>query len=608
MAMSVQEPTVPYEHMGATLLARQPVTINDPLKSMKDWTQIFSHLESRLQGMRMWRFSWWTYWAQLAEYVLPRRYHWLITANRMNRGHPINNAIIDSTATLAMQICAAGLWTGLTSPSRPWFKLGIGLPWVELDKDGQDWLEDTESKIYTVLAQSNTYNVLAQAFQDIVTFGTAPVIVYEDDEDIIRCFLPCAGEYYLSAGSRLSIDTLYREFTLTVSQIVEMFDLAACPEDVRGLWTTGGGSLEMEFVVAHAIEPNFAISGRSGHGPGITVVPGHYRFREIYWLKGHRSAAPLSKRGFHESPFMVGRWSVVSNDAYGRSPAMDALPDTKQLQRETLRKGEFIEKLVRPPMGANPELKNEPASIIAGNVTYVNTDGSKKGFYPLFEVQPAALTPMIADIKEIQDRINRCFFVDIFMAISRMEGVQPRNELELTKRDLERLQVLGPFINLFETEFAGPLIQRIMNILERRKLLKPMPPSLQNIPLKIDYVSIMKLAQQGSEAVALKDMAVTGAQASEAAQAAGLPNPLRIVNWDKWYRKYGSASNAPPDIYFTDDEVKQNDAARAKVQAQQHAIQVSQQAVQAAQALGNTPMGGNTALSALTGGGGAPST
>ena len=39
---------------------------------------------------------------------------------------------------------------------------------------------------------------MAQAFQDIVVFGTAPVIVYEDFEDIIRLYLPCAGEYYLA--------------------------------------------------------------------------------------------------------------------------------------------------------------------------------------------------------------------------------------------------------------------------------------------------------------------------------------------------------------------------------------------------------------------------
>ena len=71
------------------------------------------------------------------------------------------------------------------------------------------------------------------------------------------------------------------------------------------------------------------------------------------------------------------RWSVVSNDPYGRSPGMDILGSTMQLQQETKRKGEFIEKLIRPPMGGDPALKNEPASIRPGELTFVNADSGK---------------------------------------------------------------------------------------------------------------------------------------------------------------------------------------------------------------------------------------
>lgn len=96
------------------------------------------------------------------------------------------------------------------------------------------------------------------------------------------------------------------------------------------------------------------------------MVPALFTYREVYWLKGTGdrrgttvAAAP------REKPFATIRWVVTSNDARLRSPGMDSLGDTKQLQ---LRRGvaEFIEKLVRPPMGADLELKNEPSSIILG--------------------------------------------------------------------------------------------------------------------------------------------------------------------------------------------------------------------------------------------------
>lgn len=605
--MPLDDNKATYEDMSPTLLAAQPPTLKTPDSAPgKNWGTIYEYLELRLASLRTWRWSWWAYWSVIATYILPRRHHWVIVANRMSRGNPINDAIIDSTATLAMQTCAAGLWTGLTSPSRPWFKLGIALPWIKLDQDGKAWLEDTEQRIYAVLAQSNFYTTMAQAFQDVSTFGTAPVIIYEDFEDVIRLYLPCTGEYYLAVGSRFSVDTLYREFVLTIAQIVEMFQLENCSDEIRLAWEEGGSSLDKEYVIAHSIEPNFALAGRGQQkGQKINVVPGRFTYREVYWVKGNKGNCELSRKGFNERPFMVARWSTVSNDPYGRSPAMDALGDIKQVQQETRRKGEFIDKGVRPPMGADPELKNEPSSILPGNITYTNTAGGKKGFWPLFEPNPAWLTGIVADIDKVNARTEKCFFVDLFMAISRMEGVQPRNELELTKRDLERLQGLGPFINLFETEFAGPAIIRIMAILERRRMLKPMPQSLQKVPLKINYTSIMKLAQRATESVALKDILTTGGNLSLAAKSAGLPDPLRVINLDEAMREYVDYNNGNPKILFTEEEVKDNDAARAKGQQQAQAPGAAMAAVQAAQSLGKTPIGPDNALGQILGHGGA---
>jgi hypothetical protein len=598
--------TAYYEAMSPSLLANEPAAgPTDEMRPGADWEHIYGALEGRMNALRMWRISWWQHWASLAENLLPKRYHWLITANIMNRGHPLNNHIVDSTATLAMQVCASGMWTGLTSPSRPWFKLGIALPWVELDAAGLAWLSDTEQRVYAVLGAGNFYNTMAQAFQDVASFGTAPVIIYEDFEDVIRCYLPCSGEYYLAVGARQSVDTLYREFTMTVQAIVEMFGLDNCPLQVVNLWEAGGGSLENEFIVAHAIEPNTAMLGRGMQKREIRVVPGSFTYREVYWLKGIRCERELSRRGFVEKPFFAARWSVTSNDAYGRSPGMDCLGDTKQLQQETRRKGEYIEKLVRPPMGADAEMKNEPSSILPGHVTYTNTANSKKGFWPLFEMSPAALPPMVEDIKEIQLRIEKCFFVDVFMAISRMEGVQPRNELELTKRDLERLQVLGPFVELFEVECAGPAIMRVLAILERRKMLRPRPRSMANMPLKLEYMSMLKLAQRASETANMERTFAVAGSLSAAAKAAGVADPIRIINLDESFRIYADLLSFTSRGLFSADEVAEHDKARQAELQKQQMMAATTPAVDAAHTLSQTPIGGGqSALTAMLGGAG----
>lgn len=71
---------------------------------------------------------------------------------------------------------------------------------------------------------------------------------------------------YLSVGSRLSVDTLYREFVLTVQQIVDMFGADNCPAQVRDGCRAGG--LENEFVIAHDRTgiPRFRGVGRAVSG------------------------------------------------------------------------------------------------------------------------------------------------------------------------------------------------------------------------------------------------------------------------------------------------------------------------------------------------------
>ncbi len=96
-----------------------------------------------------------------------------------------------------------------------------------------------------MLSQSNFYTTMAQAFQDVTVIGTAPVIIYEDAEDVIRCYLPCAGEYFLAVGARFAVNTLNREFTMTVQQLVDMFTLKNCPEQIRTHWGKGGSSLDL---------------------------------------------------------------------------------------------------------------------------------------------------------------------------------------------------------------------------------------------------------------------------------------------------------------------------------------------------------------------------
>lgn len=598
--------TVHYEKAGATLLSQQPTldVKEDRQKEDPTWPVLRGSLETRLIALRNWRQSWWTQnWSDLAEFILPRRSIWLTQStggnpnpNNMTRGRPLNTAIADPTATLAVRVCSSGLMSGLASPSRPWFKVIPAVKRLQIDAAAREWLDEIEDRIYTVIAGSNFYNSFAQECEDLVVFGTGPSIIYEDEKDLIRMYNPAVGEYYLASGSTARVDGLYRLFVMTVAQIVDFFGVENCPPEIVELWNQKGNSLEVERQVAHSVEPNFGI------GPDeVGKIEGDFTWREVYWVYGAGSNRPLSKRGFKDQPFTAARWSIQSNDAYGRSPGMDVLPDVMQLQVMTRRMAEAIEKQVRPPLIGSMELKNKPTSTLPGHLTYVSDLGPKSGIRPIYEVVPD-VGAMSQNIQAIERRIQAGLFNDLFLMLE-----QKNDEMtayEVAQKIQEKLQVLGPVIESLLSESLKPKLKRIFNILKRKGMIEPPPVSLQGIPLDIEFVSMLALAQKGAATGGIERlMQLVGSM------YAVYPQVKDNVDPDALVREYNDLLGNPQKILKGPDEVQtQRQQEAAQAQQQQQMANVSQmaeaagKAAPAATVLQNTPAGGGqNALAAMLG-------
>lgn len=520
----------------------------------------------------------------------------LPSPNNNTRGRQINNSIVDPTGTYAVRVCASGMMSGLASPSRPWFKIVPSVKAVQLDAAGKAWLDEVEDRVYTVLANSNFYKSIAQEMEDLVVFGTAPCIIYEDERDIIRCYNPTVGEYYLSSGSTMRVEGLYRAFVMTIAQIVDFFGLAACPEDVVKLWNQKGSALETERIVAHSIEPNFEVK------KGVGKVPGKFAWREVYWIYGSGSQRPLSMNGFVEQPFCAPRWMTQSNDAYGRSVGMDVLPDIIQLQVETLRKAEAIEKMVRPPLVADMQLKNQPSSILPGAVTYVQNLGQAGGMRPIYDVNPR-IGEMMQDLAEIQNRIKVGFFNDIIMMLSTNPGDR-RTAYEVAELAAERLQVLGPVIENILNESLKPRLARVFAIMKRRDMLPPVPESLKGINLDVEFTSMLALAQKGAATGGMERLAAIIGN-----MTAVFPEARLKLNVNNYVDTMNSLLDNPTSILYSNEEVEkmlkqQNAAAEGEKQMMEAGVaaQTVKTGADAAKILSETQVGaGANALQQLLG-------
>lgn len=597
-----------YESASATLLSQQPSTVKTKNAGPANpkWNTLRGHLEARLNSLYTWRQSWWSQnWSDLAQFLLPRRSIWLTqstggtpTPNNMTRGREINQSIVDPTGTFAVRVCAAGLMSGLASPSRPWFKISPKIKNFQPDDAGRQWMDEIENRIYTVLAGSNFYNCFAQECEDLVVFGSAPTIIYEDEVDLIRLYNPCIGEYFFASSATLRVDGLYRRFLMTIAQIVDFFGVENCPGEVQKLWQAKGSSLQIEKIIAHSIEPNFGI-GESNAGK----IPGNFTWREVYWVYGSASDDPLSIRGFMDQPFTASRWATQANDAYGRSPGMDVLPDVMQLQVETMRKAEALEKQVRPPLLADAQLKNQPASTLPGEVTYVQNLNQTSGMRSIYQVNPD-IRGMMEDIKEIQSRIKVGLFNDLFNLFSEI----PQGKMtayETAQRVQERLQLVGPIIDNLLGESLKPKLTRIYRIMDRRNMLPPMPDSMKGVPLDLTFVSLLALAQKAASTGGIERLAsfIGGLQAVD-------PSAMDKFNVDEAIDEMNTLLGNPQKLIRDDADVQQIRQQRAHAQQQAQASQVASQdantvksGAQAAEVMSNVQVGaGQTALSQLLGG------
>jgi hypothetical protein len=550
-----------------------------------------THLDSRIVGLRQARYSWWVSWREVADYILPRRYIWLSTPNELSRGRPINQNIIDPTGTRASQICAAGMMSGITSPGRPWFKLTIPDMDIADTSPVKLWLDEVCKRMQRVLSGSNYYSAKATQYHDLVVFGTAPMLINEDAEDVIRCVNPCAGEYYIANSPRLTIDTFYREFNQSVAQLVAEFGEDNVSDDVARTFRQGGAGLGREIKVFHAIEPN-------DERVGGKVLPSRFPWREVYWQAGDRGDKVLRIRPFHEQPFSCPRWDLCGNDAYGRSPGMDALGCIKQLQLEQRRKAQAIDKMVNPPLKAHVSMKGSPVAMMPGGVTYVtDMSAANSGIAPVFEVKPQ-LQEMLEDIQDVRALIGKMFFTDLWQMLA--NETKDMTAFEVAQRKEEKLIVLGPVIERNENEGLDPDLDRIFAIMNRRGMIPPAPPGIHGYPLQVQYVSMLAQAQRAASTGAMEQVV-----AFVGRLLAADPSAIDNIDIDESIDEYADMMGVSPRVIRATAAVMQIRQGRQQAQQQQQAMQQTMAGVQGAQTLSQTPVGqGGTALDAMLGLGG----
>lgn len=470
------------------------------------------------------REPWVKRYREVSNFLLP--FNGRFFRDERNRGDKNFNNILDETATLAARVTVSGMMSGVSSPTRPWFRLGIPDQDLAESQAVKQWLTDVRDMILRVFSRNNTYRMLPHVYKELIAFGTAANFIMPDFEFLTWNKGLTAGEYAISTDGRGRVDTLYREFEMKITQIYKEFVLQP---DGSEDWSVVSPSIKNRFQshrardtwwpILHLVEPREFQERTSG-----SSLSRDKPWRSMFLELGRdNNDKPMRDSGFDDMPVQAPRWDSIGGDEYGYGPGFEAMGSIKQLQQEQLRKGQAIDFMTYPPVMIPGDLKNQEVDNLPGGVNYYTAINNQK-IQPLYEAN-LRLDDLLGDIQDVRSRINRTFYTDLFATISQDPRNQRATAREIVEVHEEKLLQLGPVLERLHDELLSPMVDLTFTELVRTGQVPTPPPEIEGQQISVEFISILAQAQRAAGLGSLDRLIATVGAISQQSQ-----NPAA---WDK---------------------------------------------------------------------------
>ena len=566
-------------------MAQMPKAIQEMLRD----ADVVRRKKNIVQQMMTERTQFEGTWKQLSRYINPTRGRF--DEDKTQDGRRRDYCLLDPYPMAASGKCAAGLHSGLTSPSRPWFALGLQDKELAEYHTVKLWLEECQDVLMGIYAKSNIYNMLLNIEAELTQFGTAAALLLEDFNTGVWARPYTCGEYAGNVDARGRVVQFARRFKLNAWQMVDEFGEDVVSDAVRHAYRAK--NLKDYFPVTMLIEKN------ADYRPDSNALL-NFKYKS-YYFEDTQTDVFLKVSGYHEVPFLMPRWTVVANGIYGVGPGHNALGNCMQLQK--------IEKINMRLL----EHRSDPALIVPSSVGKVNRlpgketlvpDNLINGIRPLYEAT-GDRGEVMQTIQYKQQQIGAAFYNDLFVMLAQQDNPQ-MTAREVAERHEEKLLMLSPVLEQMHNEVLAPLTRRAFEICYRNGLLPPLPEELrgEEESIKAEFISLLAQAQK---AVGTNAMEKTLAIAGNLMGAS--PEVMDNLDLDAAIREHAQMSGTPEAIMRDEQEVQKMRAQRAQQMQQEQQMQQAaamakplKDSVEAARLLSETPINENTIGNILGGG------
>lgn len=445
----------------------------------------------RQEEMEAQRGNWESMWENVARMVLPRSDDF---RSKHSPGTQRNQRQYDAFPMAALDKFAAAIEAGLMPRTALWHHLETGDEDLDETHSIKTYLEELNQTLWDV-RYSPRANFASQAHEkrlSLGAFGTGCMLVEPRKGGGIQYKTIHLSEVFISENWSGVIDVVHRKFMLTARQAVQLFG-DKTPEKI--LTKYNAGNIHERFEFLHAVMPREDVEKGRLDKKGLPFV-GYYIFAD--------GKQVVQEDGYHEQPYIVSRYSLSTRETYGRSPAIQLLPDISMLQEMRRTTIEAANMAVDPPVLLPDDALSE-FDLSPGSRNYGAADDQGR---PLAHPWNSGVNvglglEMIADTR---NQIDDGFMGIYFRVLLENPNMTATQAMLIAQ---QQGQMTAPVIGRLQTEWLGPLIRRESGILFRQGRHPEMPGELAEYlqstgeSLKIDYVSPMTRAARSEEAVSI---------------------------------------------------------------------------------------------------------
>lgn len=491
------------------------------------------------------RVNWDSHWRDIAEFVIPNKDN----VYQFDRapGEKKFQEVYDSTAIHSNELLGSALHGMLTNPTNIFFGLTTGNSQLDKNDEVRKWLQECVRRMHQILNNSNFQTEIHEVYLDLGSFGTGALFIDEDDTDFIRFLSHPIYQVYIDESYKGTVNTVIRCFKKPLKDILDEFGNEWMKNDPMNQTMLSDPMKEYEII--HAVGENTEYNPYKG-------AIGNKRFYSCYVLKDKKII--LREKGYDTFPYAIPRWTKISGEKYGRSPAMKTLPDIKMINKMMQVTIRSAQKVVDPPLMAPDDGIMGSVRTTPGAINYYRA-GTNDRIEPL--LTGARIDFGYQIMEDVRTRIRSAFFID---QLQLREGPQ-MTATEVMQRTEEQLRLLGPILGRQHNELLKPLIDRVFDILFRRGALPNPPQILSGVKLEVQYSSMIARAQKTSELESLNRMFATAAPILQIDQTV-----VDNFNPDAALRYIANTLSIPYELMRDEKEVKKLREARAEeAQAQQ---------------------------------------